>query len=94
MRAGVAAALPSSEILVMMDGDGSDEVAEMPHLFGPIAGGEADFVSARVFVGCGKLDRCWGARFFAAYLISTLVRLRYGFRYTDMGRFGRFGVPN
>lgn len=28
-----------------------------------------------------------GSQVFAAHLISTLVRLRYGFRYTDMGPF-------
>ncbi len=87
MRAGVAAALPSSEILVMMDGDGSDEVAEMPHLFGPIAGGEADFVIGSRIRGVREAGSMLGSQVFAAYLISTLVRLRYGFRYTDMGPF-------
>ncbi len=87
IRAGVAAALPSSEILVMMDGDGSDEVAEIPHLIGPIAGGEADFVIGSRIRGVREAGSMLGSQVFAAHLISTLVRLRYGFRYTDMGPF-------
>ena len=44
MHAGVAAALETSTILVMLDGDGSDDVADMPRFMEPIARGEADFV--------------------------------------------------
>ncbi len=87
MYAGMAAALPSSEILVMLDGDGSDEVAEMPHFVGPIARDQADFVIGSRMRGTRAPGSMLGSQVFAAYLISTLVRWRYGFRYTDMGPF-------
>ena len=43
-KAGGEAALPSSTILVYMDGDGSDIIADLPRLVAPIEAGEADFV--------------------------------------------------
>src|SRR5271170_6097689 len=42
--AGAKAALASSEILVFMDGDGSDVIADLDRLVGPVERGEADFV--------------------------------------------------
>src|SRR3981081_3688086 len=42
--AGSNAALPSSTILVYMDGDGSDLIADLPRLVAPIQNDEADFV--------------------------------------------------
>src|SRR3981081_4468567 len=42
--AGSNAALPSSTILVYMDGDGSDIIADLPRLVAPIQNDEADFV--------------------------------------------------
>lgn len=87
MHAGVAAVLPTSEILVMLDGDGSDEVTEMPKLIGPIARGEVDFVIGSRIRGVREPGSMLGSQMFAAHLISTLVRMRYGFRYTDMGPF-------
>lgn len=87
MHAGVKAARPASEILVMLDGDGADEVMEMPHLIRPIADDEADFVIGSRLRGMREAGSMLGSQVFAAHLISTLVRLRYGFRYTDMGPF-------
>src|SRR5580704_14226674 len=42
--AGSLAARPASDILVFMDGDGSDVIADLRRLVGAIAAGEADFV--------------------------------------------------
>src|ERR1700722_8863783 len=42
--AGSKAALSSSVVLVFMDGDGSDVIADLPRLTNPILNGEADFV--------------------------------------------------
>lgn len=87
MHAGVGAARPSSEILVMLDGDGSDEVADMPRFVAPIACGEADFVIGSRIRGVREPGSMLGSQIFAAHLISALVRLLYGFQYTDMGPF-------
>ena len=87
MHAGLAAALPTSEILMMLDGDGSDEVADMPRFLDLIERGEADFVIGSRMRGVREPGSMLGSQVFAAHLIGTLVRLLYGFRYTDMGPF-------
>ena len=86
MRAGVAAAMASSNVLLFMDGDGADAVEEMPKLVDPILAGEADFVLASRIAG-REPGSMLGSQVFAAALIGTLVRLFYRFRYTDMAAF-------
>ncbi|HVG25977.1 MAG TPA: glycosyltransferase family 2 protein [Acidobacteriaceae bacterium] len=87
MRAGTAAAMAGSEVLVYMDGDGSDVVSDMPGLVGPIARGEADFVLGSRLRGRREPGSMLGSQVFAAKLIGAMVRVLYGFRYTDMGPF-------
>lgn len=87
---GAAAALPTSDVLVFMDGDGADVTAHMPDLLGPIEQGRYDFVmSTRL----GSYQRQPGSmlfsQVFAAWFVGTLLRMRFprGFRYTDMSAF-------
>lgn len=87
MRAGIAAANQTSDIIVQMDGDGSDVIANMPKLVGPIQRGEADFVVGSRMRGRREPGSVNGAQVFAAKLIGGLVKMLYGFRYTDMGPF-------
>ena len=87
MAAGTRAALSSSTILVCMDGDGSDDVTAFDQLAGPIERGEADFVIGSRTRGHREPGSMGASQVFAAWLISLLVRLFYGFRYTDMGPF-------
>ncbi len=87
MAAGSAAALPTSDVLVYMDGDGADDVAEMPRLVGPIRRDEADFVIGSRIRGQREPGSMLGSQVFAAHLIGSLVKLLYGFRYTDMCAF-------
>ena len=87
IRAGVAAANKTSEILVQMDGDGSDVIADMPKLVGPIERGDADFVIGSRMRGRREAGSVNGAQVVAAKLIGGLVKLLYGFPYTDMGPF-------
>ena len=86
MRAGSAAALPSSSILVFLDGDGADAIEEMARLVEPIEQDRADFVLASRIAG-HEPGSMLPSQVFAAHLISTIVRVRYGFRYTDMAAF-------
>ena len=75
------------EIVVFVDGDYSDRASEMTALVAPIAGGSADFVvGSRVL---GKRERGalapharWGN-----WLATRLLRLLYGYRFTDLGPF-------
>jgi glycosyltransferase involved in cell wall biosynthesis len=85
--AGAKAALESSDVLVFLDGDGSDDVNAMPQLAGPIESGEADFVIGSRMRGTAESGSLNGAQIFAAKVIGALVKMLYGFRYTDMGPF-------
>jgi glycosyltransferase involved in cell wall biosynthesis len=85
--AGAKAALATSDVLVFLDGDGSDVVSDMPKLVGPIERGEADFVIGSRIRGRREADSMNFSQVFAAHLIGTLVKAMYGFRYTDMGAF-------
>ena len=85
--AGARAAAASSDVLAFLDGDGSDDVNAMSQLIGPIERGEADFVIGSRTRGKAEPGSLNGAQVFAARLIGTLVKMLYGFRYTDMGPF-------
>jgi glycosyltransferase involved in cell wall biosynthesis len=87
MYAGSKAALPLSEILVFCDGDGADVIADLPKLVEPIERGEADFVLGSRLRGHRESGSMLASQVFAGHLISWLVLLFYGFRYTDMGPF-------
>lgn len=87
MHAGVLAALSTSDILVFLDGDGADVIEQMPRLVDPIAADDADFVIGSRIAGEREPGSMLSSQVFAAHLISWLVRLFYGFRYTDMGAF-------
>jgi glycosyltransferase involved in cell wall biosynthesis len=86
-KAGSEAALPTSTILVYMDGDGSDVVLDLPKLVAPIEAGEADFVIGSRIRGNREAGSMLGSQVFAAYLVSILLRLFQGVHYTDMGPF-------
>ncbi len=87
MAAGAAAVLASTSVIVMMDGDGSDDIAQMPELLAPVLSGDADFVIGSRIRGRREPGSMLHSQIFAAHLIGRLVKLLYGFRYTDMGPF-------
>jgi glycosyltransferase involved in cell wall biosynthesis len=85
--AGSNAALPASTILVYMDGDGSDVIADLPRLIDPIQNNEADFVIGSRIRGNREPGSMIASQLFAARLVSVLLRLFGKGRYTDMGPF-------
>ena len=85
--AGSLAALPASDILVYMDGDGSDIIADLPRLTAPIAAGEADFVIGSRIRGQREAGSMLPSQVFAGHLVGWLLRVLQGVRYTDMGPF-------
>ena len=85
--AGSKAAVATSDVLVFLDGDGSDDVSAMAKMVAPIERGEADFVIGSRMRGKAEPRSLNGAQVFAAKLIGALVKMLYGFRYTDMGPF-------
>jgi len=86
-KAGSAAALAGSTILVYMDGDGSDVISDLPRLVAPIERGEADFTIGSRIRGHAEPGSMLGSQIFAAHLVGLLLRLTQGVRYTDMGPF-------
>ncbi len=90
--AGVAAASPECDILVFMDGDGADVPAHLPELVAPIQCGEQDFVlGTRLSPRSAGRERqpgsMLGSQVFAGWFVGRIIRLVYGFRYTDMCAF-------
>jgi glycosyltransferase involved in cell wall biosynthesis len=84
--AGIAAAV-HPDIIAFLDGDYSDYPEEIGLLVEPIINGEADLVIGSRMAGANA--RCvlppqayWGNR-----LATFLLRLLYGFRFTDLGPF-------
>lgn len=85
--AGTNAALPTSTILVFMDGDGSDVIADLPRLITPIQKDEADFVIGSRNRGAREPGSMLASQIFAGRFVGVLLRcLRKG-NYTDMGPF-------
>jgi hypothetical protein len=86
-KAGSAAAIPDSTILVFMDGDGSDRVIDLPRLTEPIESDEADFTIGSRIRGHVEPGAMLNSQIFAAHLVGFLLRIVQGVRYTDMGPF-------
>jgi glycosyltransferase involved in cell wall biosynthesis len=85
--AGAAAADADSNILVFMDGDGSDVPAEMGQLLQPILAGDCDFVIGSRMRGQREPGSMLISQIFAGWLAGLLLRLLYRVSYTDMGPF-------
>jgi glycosyltransferase involved in cell wall biosynthesis len=85
MSAGVTASV--GELLVFLDGDGADPVEEMARIAGPVVRGEADLVLASRILGRREQGSMQASQVFAGWLIGWMVRMLYGFRYTDMCAF-------
>ena len=83
--AGVAAARPESDILVFLDGDGSEVPAEIPMIAGPVLAGERDFVLGSRRRGRREPGSMLASQQFAGWLAGAAMRLLYGVPYTDMG---------
>jgi len=85
--AGVRAISPECDIIVFLDGDGSDCPEFIPQLVEPVASGTHDFVigsrtRGKREAGSMNLQQIFAGRF-AGWLLSIL----YGVRYTDMSPF-------
>jgi glycosyltransferase involved in cell wall biosynthesis len=86
-KAGAEAALLTSSVLVYLDGDGSDDIDDLPRVVAPIAEGTADFVVGSRIRGRAQAGSMLGSQIFAAHLVSLLVQILQGVRYSDMGPF-------
>ncbi len=75
------------DIILFMDADGADDPSDLKRLLAPIIAGEADFVlgsriRGRKEPGALAPHAEWGNR-----LAVFLIRLFFGYKYTDLGPF-------
>jgi glycosyltransferase involved in cell wall biosynthesis len=85
--AGVGAVSRECELIVFLDGDGSDVPEFMPALVEPIINGTHDFVIGSRTRGRREFGSMNAQQIFAGYLAGFLIRLLYGVGYTDMSPF-------
>ncbi len=85
--AGVAAVRDGCEIVMFLDGDGSDCPELIPDLLAPIEAATHDFVIGSRTRGRRESGSMGPQQVLAGHLAGLLCRLVYGVRYTDMGPF-------
>ena len=83
----MAELVAETDIVVFMDGDGSDIAREASGLIDPIAYGEADFVVGSRELGQAEPGALSPHQRFGNRVATSLIRLLYGYRYTDLGPF-------
>ncbi len=79
------AARATADVIVWMDGDGSDVPAEVAMIAGPVLDGRCDFAIASRLRGQREPGSLLWSQIFAGRLAGTAMRLLYSVRYTDMG---------
>lgn len=84
---GAKAAGDGCQILVFLDGDGSDFPEEIEKLAAPIAAGAYDFVIASRARGKREPGSMAWHQLASGWIIGAAVGALYGFRYTDMCAF-------
>src|SRR5437763_1224998 len=94
MTASRSATLPSRacatrdcDIVVFLDGDGSDRPELIPQLLAPILDGTHDFVIGSRTRGQREPGSMNALQIAAGYIAGSLTRLLYGVAYTDMCAF-------
>ena len=86
-RAGLRSVSPGCEIVVFLDGDGSDCPEMMNRLVTPIMEGKSDFVIGSRTRGYREAGSMSFHQVFAGYMVGFILRILYGVRSTDMGPF-------
>jgi glycosyltransferase involved in cell wall biosynthesis len=85
--AGVAALQPECDIVVFLDGDGSDCPEFITQLVGPIAAGTCDFVIGSRTRGQREAGSMNFQQLLSGRIAGAVLRWLYGVRYTDMCPF-------
>jgi glycosyltransferase involved in cell wall biosynthesis len=87
LQAGVAALREDADIVVFLDGDGSDPAEFIPALIAPIAAGDAVFVLGSRMRGKREAGSLSAQQRAAALIGGLLLRMVYGVRFTDLSPF-------
>lgn len=75
------------EIIVFLDADFSDHAEELPSVVAPILEGRADLVIGSRILGQRERGALLPQARAGNVVACTLIRLLYGFKYTDLGPF-------
>ena len=86
-RAGARVVAPGCDVVVFLDGDGSDCPELMARLVEPVRAGEQDFVIGSRTRGNREPGSMNFQQVFAGRIAGLLLRMLYGVRYTDMCPF-------
>jgi len=85
--AGVRSLSPECDIVVFLDGDGSDCPEFVNHLVDPILAGKYDFVIGSRTRGRREPGSMNFQQILSGRIAGAILRLLYGIRYTDMCPF-------
>ena len=83
----LAALRKDIEVVVFMDGDGSDVPSESERLLAPILSGYADVVFGSRTLGCAEFGALNIHQRFGNALAVFLIRVFWRYQYTDLGPF-------
>ena len=83
----IAALPPDIEAVVFMQADLSEDPSEAHLLLHPIASGRADMVIGTRTQGTAEPGALLPHQQFGNWLATSLIRLFYGYRYSDLGPF-------
>ena len=78
---------PEVDVVVFLQADLSEDPREAPLLLAPIARGEADLVLGSRVLGRAEEGALLPHQAFGNWLATTLIRMLYGHRYTDLCAF-------
>jgi len=87
IQVGIAALRNDADIIVFLDGDGSDPAEKIPALLAPILGGEAVFVLGSRTRGARESGSLAPQQIMAGHVGGLLLRLVYGASFTDLSPF-------
>ena len=87
IQAGIAALRDDTDIIVFLDGDGSDPAEFIPALIAPIAAGQAAFVLGSRTRGRREPGSLAPQQIAAGLVGGLLIRVIYGARFSDLSPF-------
>lgn len=76
-----------AEIVIFMDGDGSDDPADLPMMLAPLLEGRADLVIGSRISSRSERGAIPPQARFGNWLVSRMIRILYGLRLSDIGSF-------
>jgi glycosyltransferase involved in cell wall biosynthesis len=87
IQSGIEATRPDAEILLFLDGDGSDRSEMIPDLIAPLVAGQVVFVHGTRVQGEREPGSLSAQQLIAGRVAGLLLRCVYGVHFTDMSPF-------